>query len=465
MKAQPFPYQEFATNKVVELRRTAVIAPPGAGKTRPVIEGLDELGCFEKSMLIICSGPAIPAWFRQIPLWLDAPEVRDEIFVVQGNRADRMDMWQQAAQFERGIYITNFNLFYRDFGAIQATPWNTVVADEYHKVMRSHQAVNTKTGKAKTFGLFKRLTRHTPNLVLTTGSLMRRDASSMFTAFQSIAPKTFTSYWRYVNQFCFVDDTGFGKRVGGVRNAQQLRDMMDRFFAYIPSEVVADQLPEGRRLPIMVDLTKEQFSIYKDIEHEMMAEVGDTIIVTPTIFSKITRLRQLLCCPKILDPSLGMGAGYEAIVDRLDQQDHVAIFVPFRPACDYIAEDLKKKGYKNVFILRGGVDHVEQAKLTQQFRETRGIVVGTIQYAESFDLETCDTSYFLGYDLTVDQNEQAEGRTRRAISEHKFVTWNYIKTDTSIDLHFLSKLREDERNVQLVMGRPEEYIRRLKGEL
>jgi hypothetical protein len=261
-------------------------------------------------------------------------------------------------------------------------------------------------------------------MVLATGSLMRRDASSMFTAFQLCDQKLFSSYWRFVKTFCHFDDTGFGRRIFGVRNAQKLRELMDVFFAYIPPEVVADQLPNGRRYGIDVEITPEQKRLYKQLEEDMMVVVehdgGLNVIMTPTILARMTKQRQLLCCPRILDPNFGMGAGYEAIVDRLDMDDHVAIFVPFRPAVDLIVEDLIMKGYKAI-----------------------------------------KNSYFLGYDLSVDQNEQAEGRTRRAISKHEYVSWGYIKTDTMIDEHFLNKLGEDASNVRLVLQRPEGYIRKL----
>lgn len=466
----PYTYQVYAKDKIVALRRTAIIAPPGAGKTRPIIEALDELSAWKRPVLVLCTGAAIPTWLRQIPLWSQYPELKDLLYIVGGKkqkRHHRMALWDQAIQFEMGVYITNYSLFYRDYNALQAVPWGTVIADEYHKVMRSHKktTINKKTGhnRLKTYGLFAKMTLHTPNLVLLTGSLMRRDASSMFTAFQSVAPKTFSSYWRYVNEYCWVEEGSFGQTVSGVRNAPQLRNMMDEYFAYIPPEVVADQLPEGKRLPIMVEIDDEQARIYRDLEEDMMSIVGDTIILTPSVLAKLTKQRQLLCCPRILDPSLGLGAGYEAVVDKLDQESHVAIFVPFRAACDHFQEALIKKGYKNVYILRGGITPEEQIDICEKFRQTKGIVICTIAYAESFDLETCDTSYFIGYDLTVDQNEQAEGRTRRNISKHKFITWNYIKTTTQLDMHFLAKLGEDTRNHKLVMGRSIDYIRKLKG--
>ncbi|MEK0326694.1 MAG: helicase-related protein, partial [Nitrosopumilus sp.] len=171
----------------------------------------------------------------------------------------------------------------------------------------------------------------------------------------------------------------------------------------------------------------------------------------------------LLCCPRILDTSLGMGGGFDLIVDKLEETPHAVIFVPFRPACIYIQYELKLRGYQHVHMIRGGITHDEQTQEINAFKEARGILICTISYAESFDLETCDTSHFLGYDYSLDVNEQAEGRTQRAISKHEYVTWNYVKYMNTIDEHFLNELTEDMHNVRRVMKRPESLINALKG--
>lgn len=464
-KPPQFTYQAYAYHKVITRRKTAVIGPPGCGKTRPIIEGITELngwGC----ALILCTGPAVATWTRQLGTWGDIYDAT----VVTGDAVKRKAFWCQAAAQKNGVYICNFSVFYRDYDLISDVPWETVIADEYHKVMRSHKIHAKKRAgqpaQLKTYGKFKQMTRHVPNMVLATGSLMRRDASSMFTAFQLCDQKTFSSYWRFVKTFCHFDDTGFGRRIYGVKNAQRLREIMDVFFAYIPPEVVADQLPEGHRYGIDVEIDAEQKRLYQQLEDDMMVVVehdeGLNVIMTPTILARLVKLRQLLCCPKILDPSFGMGAGYEAILDRLDNDDHVVIFVPFRPAVDYIVKDLRKRGYM-AWGLYGGYTHEEHQAIIDTVKGEKGILVCTIAYAESFDLETMNNSYFLGYDLSVDQNEQAEGRTRRAISEHKLVSWGYIKTSTPVDEHFLAKLGEDAHNVRLVLQRPEGYIRKLLG--
>lgn len=463
--APPFKYQEYVHQKIVKRKRTAIIGAPGSGKTRPAITSVDELGGFESAVLVVCSGPAIATWTRQIPLWRDKPDYADNIHVVQDEAFRREKLWRQAHDTKFGTYICNFSTFYRDWEMIKKIPWRVVMCDEYHKVMRSHKIhVKTKKGvRLKTYGKFLQMTRHTEILILLTGSLIRGNASSMFTAFQLVKPKLFSSYWRFVRTFCYVDDTGFGADVHGVRNAGALRKIMDEHFAYIPLEVVADQLPEGARIGIDVGITAEQRRIYKELDEDMMTIIGESVVLTPTVLSKITRLRQLLCCPKILNESLGMGASFEAIVDRLDQDPHVAIFVPFRPAVDYFVDELRRLGYEATGLY-GGIGNKEQQSIVDSFRARKSIIVCTIQYAESFDLETCKTSYFCGYDLTADQNEQAEGRTRRAISAHEFVTWNYLKTNTPLDMYFLDKLGDDQHNAHLVLQRPEEFIQALLQE-
>jgi len=366
-----------------------------------------------------------------------------------------MTLWRQARNRDyTGVYVTNFNIFYRDWLGIQAVQWAAVIDDEYQKTMRRY--------KSETFKRFITVTRHIPIVIPTSGSLFRKDASSMFTVFKMVRPDIFTSYWKFVKRYAFVDDTGdMGKMVYGVRRVEELKELIDKYLAYVPRSVVADQLPEGRRMGTDVEMTPEQDRIYTELYEELLSITGNRVILSKTEMGKVLVLRQLLCCPRILDPSLGMGAGYESILDSLEEEPHCVIFVPFRPACEYIHRELTLKGF-NAFILYGGIGHEEQTKRIKEFEECRGIIVCTIQYAESFDLVTCKTSHFLGYEYSLDINEQAEGRTQRAISPHDFVTWKYIRYANSLDEHYLEDLNQQSRDARKIMDRPEELIKALR---
>ncbi len=461
-----FVYQGHIRRKIVERLKTNVVSVPGSGKTRPIVEALVELGRIYTNtgghafpygpIFIVCTGPAIATWLRQLPEWSQCPELTEEIYVVRGPKHKRTQLWNQALTTQSGIYITNYSIFLRDYAYHRDVGWAALIADEYHRCMRRKK-------KNKTYKVFLSLSRHIAIVVLATGSLMRKHPASMFTAFQIIHPKLFRSYWKFVNTYCIVTEGHFGKDIGGVKNVESLQGIIDLYMAYVPKEAVADQLPSGRRMPLHAEMDKEQTKIYNDLSENMIAEIGDSLLVTPNVLTQLIRLRQLLCCPRILDPSLGMGGGFELILDKLQEQPHAVIFVPFRPACVYIQDELRLKGYKYVYMIRGGVGHLEQQYEVDCFKEHRGIMVCTISYAESFDLETCDTSHFLGYDYTLDVNEQAEGRTRRVISEYDYVTWNYIKYLNTIDEHFLGELTVDMHNVRRVMQRPQALIDALRG--
>jgi len=462
-----FVYQEHIRNKIVARRKTNVVSVPGSGKTRPIVEAVVELGRLYPPgvevykfpygpILVVCTGPAIATWLRQFPEWGNCSELPDQMYVVRGPKHKRIQLWDQAQESRGGIYITNFSVFLRDYAYIKPIGWAVIIADEYHRCMRRKK-------KNRTYAAFLSLSRKVDIVILATGSLMRKHPASMFTAFQIIEPKIFRSYWKFVNTYCIVTDGHFGMEIGGVKNVESLQGIIDTYMAYIPREAVAEQLPDGRRMPIYAEMTSEQAKIYKDLTEDMISILKDSLIVTPNELAKLLRLRQLLCCPRILDPSLGMGGGFDLIVDKLEEQSHAVIFVPFRPACIYIQYELKLRGYQHVHMIRGGISHDEQTQEINAFKETRGILICTIAYAESFDLETCDTSHFLGYDYSLDVNEQAEGRTQRAISEYEYVTWNYIKYMNTIDEDFLNELTEDMHNVRRVMKRPESLINALKG--
>ena len=461
-----FRYQGYIRNRAVKLKRLGVLAKPGAGKTRPIVDMLVELGLIAPGVenktpkgpiLILCTGSAIPTWARQIPLWANDSYLDEWIVPVKSKKPQRRTLWKSLCEGTDGIYIINSSIFWRDYDMIRHVKWAGIVADEYHRYMLRKSS--------KTFKLFRSLAHHVEVVVMATGSSLRKNPSSMWTLFTITNPrdKLFSSYWRFVETWCIVDDNGFGAYIVGPKNVPEFQKLVDRYHAYVPAEVVAEQVPEGRRQPMYVEMTPSQAKVYNDLCTTMIAELEDDLIVVPNPLAKLLKLRQLLCCPRILSPTLDMGGGFEAIADNLDVTPHCAIFVPFRPATVLIRDELLASGYKCVEMLRGGVTTAEQNEILARVKAEKGILVCTISYAESWDFETCATSYFLGYEYMLDINQQAEGRTQRPISAQEFVTWNYLRYNNTIDEDFLDGLSADLRNTERVQQRPKEFIEWLKG--
>lgn len=464
-----YVYQHAGKDKIVKRLKTGLVSPPGSGKTRMLLEAFKECGV--ETALIICSGSAVATWKAQIPKWFGDVEVTNVGVGKLKKGQDRINFWSSVAAGEyKGFVIITYAIFRQDFVHIygklsrKARQWDALAADEYHKAFRNRKTI--------TFKRFRTLVRAVPIAVPMSGTALGRHPGTLWTLLHLCDPAMFASYWKFVKTFCLTDDSSdMGMRILGPKPSTlpQLRELMDKYLAYIPDEVVADQLPEGKRMAFDVEMTILQGRHYEEMIADMVTIVGEDgpeedvsiEMASNTLVQQII-VRKLLCCPMLVHKSLGFGGGFEAIVETLEEQPHVIIFVPFRDACDVLADELKRRKFPTE-VMYGGLEPDERQARIDRFRFNRGIMVCTIQSAESFDCETCDTSFFLGYIHQLDQLTQAEGRTRRAISAHKFVKWHYVCYRGTVDEAALLGIGESLNNIKRVLERPQEFINNLKG--
>jgi len=459
-----FPYQEASAQKIVPRKKTTLVAPPGAGKSRTIIEGIKR--SFEGNphcirVLVVCTGPALATWLREPVTWgLAEPE---RIIHITGDAYTRGTLWNQARTEKRPgfhVYICNNAVFVRDYTTYVMAPhekssWvKVLICDEYHKYMTRRQS--------STYKYIARLSRYIDRAILCTGTPISKDASSLWNIFHVAAPKLFGSYHRFVATYCITEESSWGVNVIGIKNIKALRAIIEQYLIVIPESVVAGQLPEGKRNTIPVSMNKVQQEVYDKLCTDLIYFVhnseGDIASIVTSRYGAelLIRLRMLLCCPKLIDPSLGMGVGFEAIVDMLSSMDNptAAIFVPFRDACTYVANALNELEYK-VYVLKGGMTPQDTKTVIDNFDASSFIqptvLICTIDFAESFDLNTCNTSFFLGYGFRVKQNNQAEGRTRRASSLSKFVTWNYVKYINTIDEEYAAGISAERQIIQRIL--------------
>lgn len=464
-------YQAWGSATIARRRKTVLISPPGSGKTRMILDAYDQEDLIEQnvpeglcaeltsSILIVCSGPAQSTWKWQIPFWLPKIDPTD-IHVVSGNEIQREKMWARA-QIEPGFYIVNNATFFRDYDLIRGTihkppHWGLAIFDEYHKYMSSR--------RSKTFKKIKSLSLKMDNFILTTGTPITKHPGNAWTAFNVVQPRLYGSYWRFVNTWCHVAEGMFGKEILGPKNIDNFKKEMDRNMVYIPEGVVADDLPAGQRSAVSIDMTPLQQQYYEKLCDELMAitESGE-IIIAKNSMDRVLKLRQLLCCPELLGIA-DMGGGYEYIIDQLKEESHALVFVPFRDAVKSIAAHMQADGFEPE-IMMGGLTPDEQRKRLQRAKSSGQPVIATIAYGESWDLETCCRTFFLGYDFNKSNLEQAEGRTRRKSSDHRFVSWQYLRYAGTIDEYYLARMSTERRDVNKVLTRGSDLIKAIKGEL
>ncbi|MEE9601271.1 MAG: DEAD/DEAH box helicase [Thermoplasmata archaeon] len=404
-------------------------------------------------ILILCRRNAFAVWEEHFALHL--PDI--EIVVVQKTPPQRQAIWVTRSETGARAYLCSYASFIRDaqLKSDSLVRWDIVICDEYHRMLLSR--------KTKTFKALRRVRSQV--LWFLSGTPARRGAQNLWPALHLIKPHMFPSYWKFINTYCWIENTPFGMQIMGVRNPGALRALLRNHMIRHTKEQkqVALEMPPKTRQMLPTVMDSEQAGIYKALSEDLMVliSVGDdrggaSLIAAPNKLAAMIKMRQLLVCPKILDPSLGYGAGIKAILEKADELDkpHFAIFTPFRPALPHIEACLRKEGYKTVVQLKGGMSSEALKAAITEVKAEEGVAIGTILYAESFEIETMSYGFMLGYEWTADDNEQAEDRIHRLISPLP-VNIYYVRHSGTIDDHIMDIVNQKYITVNKFLRDPE----------
>ena len=324
-------------------------------------------------------------------------------------------LWKQALGARTGVYMmTNQSFLYCMRQVERGKPrFDLLINDELHRVMRTRN---------QTWKAFKRLDfDHYLGLSATWAS---RGPQDCFPVLNLVNHQTFSSYWRFVNTWCHVEQTSFGTEIFGVKNAEQLRAMLfQRYYRARTWKQVGNQFREGPNAdkdPVIrraerVPMSKQQTKLIEDLDRHMIAELGDQRVVTPNSLALLTRQLQMAVSPRILLPGAEPGAVVDWLVDKISDDPHTVVFCPFREGLTVVRDALIKDGYPTgkVFILKGGTQPEEINRIIEAWKKSQGVCLCTIQFAQAFELDTTETAYMLGFDWDPNNNYQAEGRLRR----------------------------------------------------
>jgi hypothetical protein len=153
--------------------------------------------------------------------------------------------------------------------------------------------------------------------------------------------------------------------------------------------------------------------MYDRLDKDMVAELNESVVVTPNSLAKLTRLLQFSVCPKILDSSIKeYGPLIDYIVEQISDDPHTIVYCPYAEALPIIRQALIDDGYpeENIFTLQGGDNEDDIDRVEAAWKTTRGVLLCTITFAQSFRVDTSETAYFLGFSWDPNDNVQAEGR-------------------------------------------------------
>jgi SNF2 family DNA or RNA helicase len=298
-----------------------------------------------------------------------------------------------------------------------------MIMDEYH-------LYGLLNRKSKIYKFTKSIANLIPNLILATGTPQRRNPADWFAPLSLVEPKTFTSYWNYVNEYCIAIKDKFGISIEPVpQNETIFRRMLDE---YRRQHEDKSYLPPMTRQPIPVDMTPKQQKLYGQLVKEMFVEEDGQFIITQNKLAMTMRCRQLMVCPRILgfdDDGSTIEIMKDLTEQELSEDNPVIIFTPFRKAIPLILESLNKlKPKPDIYIVHGGMEHEEHKEIQEKFQDPRTknkVLICVIKSGTTMTLTEANAAIFIGYEYSVGDNTQAEDRLYRE-TQTKHVRCYYI---------------------------------------
>ena len=424
----------------------------GTGKTFAALtSGL----CFKpQRWIIICSKNAINAFRQEVKKWFPEFAAPEKFKIVRGTKAEREAAYKTSSLF----FITTGGSFLRDLDFLVSNDiaFDVVTVDEADKVgLRNHKSKTFKATKdlispkhyerhakrvAKA-GIF--LHRSKVSLVnINTGTLTSKGVPQLYGYLHLMDPKLFSSYWKFIGTFMHVVDGPFGKVFTVPKNTEGLAQITSPHIHRVTEKDASDVLPPLRRIKLPHELSPRIREVYNSMAEELYMLIpessSDPIQMVNSTLAKTMRLRQLLCCPAIIDPSLGPGDAIEAICEKMLEEEerenftHNVIFSPFVGAIpifkDYVAKRLNLPP-SFIYTMQGGMEPEEVQYVENNFRKIpRSMVICSTLFAASFNLETGLNCYHAHFDWNQDNNKQAESRIRRKTSDIKRTVMSYYAT-------------------------------------
>ncbi len=308
-------------------------------------------------------------------------------------------------QREGGVLVTNYGavpqLLERDYPVI--------ILDEVHRIRN----------RAKTlFGPVRKL--RSSHLYQLTGTPFVKSPSDLWAYLHLIDPKRFSSFWKWVEEWFIISSTGFGSEVWGLKDPPMFWAFMGRFMLRRTRDVVPG-LPDLTRQRVPLQMSPAQARLYKQIAEGFLAELPEGWLLVPNQVAQITRLRQVLVHPGLVNsdaPSAAVGA----LTEHLRELGEPAlVFCPFSQALPLLQEELtqgRSPAVRQAGIIQGGMSVKAMRSIVKDFQESTEpsrVILSQLDVAESWTATAGSVSYFIGLTSGWSKlaHEQAEGRMDR----------------------------------------------------
>lgn len=432
------PFQNVGADFLARRKKALLFDEMGLGKTAQLIAATERMDYAPQKTVILGSKSALPVWIRELPKWsqrIKSGEPVKLITATNKNVGVRDKLWREAFNAP-GITLANYDTWRIDHGkGIIPEGWDHFIADEAHQIS-NHQTQRWES--------VKRLGWDAKSAFLATGTPMRRGPRDIYGLMHLLWPRIFSSYWKFVRTWHNVEKNAFGLEIQEPRNVEAFKRMLTSYAIQRLKRDVAPEVPAGFRSILPVQFDEQLLDLYEQLEEESITELPDeNLVVNTNTLVRLLHLRQYCVSPKLLSPDLPYGPALDKVGEILVDSDnhHCVVYTQYAEALpifrDYFVSELGVAD-SDIFTLQGGTHPSEVAFKSRRFQDRRGVMLCTVDFAQSFEFLTPDKVFFIGFSWDPFKNKQAEDRTSRLITR-VFVNYYYLVVTGTVDERVLEQ--------------------------
>jgi len=465
-KTQPYKHQLDALQESWDKENFAYFMEMGTGKSKVLLDNAAML--YSKGLinglLIIAPKGVYKNWYdSEIPTHLPEYIFKKTVLWKTSDKSQKQKkilntLFETGSEFH--ILLMNVEAFSSADGPAFA-----------YKFLSAHKAMiaidESTTIKTPT-------TKRTKNIIalremakyrrILTGSPVTKSPLDLFSQCEFLDPWLLghSSYWTFKARYAVTRKIQVQGRqveiVVGYRNLGELSDKIKPFSKRVLKDDCLD-LPKKTWMKHVVELTKDQKKVYKQMKEEAIAYLDGKVLSSATVMTQLMRLHQITCGHFTADDGTIKNLPCNRVTELMDILENVhnkaVIWSHYTHDVKRIIEEIKNKyGEDSVVDYFGETSQDQRSINIKKFQNDdncRFFVGTTHTGGYGITLTAASTMIYFsnGYDL--EKRQQSEARIDR-IGQEKPMTYIDIISEDTVDDRIVKALRSKINIANEIMG-------------
>ena len=411
-----FDYQIDAASRLSQAPHgQLVVLSPGLGKTAVAIVAAD-VSVPDDQVVVVAPASLLRTWEREIRTWGRNVSNANAVAIMHGK--PDFDAVREARWL-----LVSWDTFARHADWFTGA-WPLWVLDE---------SVLAKSRRSHRFKKLDKMRRNVGRVWLLSGSPTTRHSDDLWAQLHLIWPRAYTSYWRFAERYCVVEETPWARVVNGTRRDHDaVKDNSDLMIVVNQEDVL--DLPEYLQESIDVDLTPRQAKAYKDMLERFITELDSGLYLTAE-----SRIAQILRLQQITSYFEGQSAKHDAIIDLIRGGAYEPPFLfwtHWREGGDALAVRLFDELQLHVTHVNGGMSMADKDSQIEAYKDgTSDALVLSIGVGKfGMTLTNTKTVFYVDKTFNADDYYQSLRRVRRIGLTHRPVVVSVRAPGTTDEL-------------------------------